>query len=194
MAQGAMLDDLSLPLVQDVRTLEERAWVTHVVPGRDGAAHQHLGRRPAVITVIGVFAGETSLEQVELVRKKFQAHLPIPFVADIATATDVKNVVLDDLRVTEVAGRPQEFRYVLRLVEHLPPPPPQQVQTAPGVDLDAAGLLDDLTGALGDLPELPELLDLNLVNPVPPLQSLIGGVAGVTEQMTSALQPLLDVL
>ena len=188
MAAGAMLDDLSLPLVQDVRTFEERAWVTHAVPGLDGAAHQHLGRWPLVITVLGVLAGDTSLEQLEKLRKKFQEHNPLPFVADIATATEIQNVVVDDLRTTEVAGRPQEYRYVLRLVEFVPPPPPPQPLAAPGVDLDASGLLDDLTGALGDLLNLPDL-----ANPLPPLQSLVDGVATTASQIGNALQPLSDL-
>ena len=61
----------------------------------------------------------------------------MPFTADITTSTDIKQVVIDDLRVTEVAGRPQQYRYVLRLIEFIPPPPPAVPVVAPGVDRPA---------------------------------------------------------
>ncbi len=194
MPADVMLDDIRLPLVQNVRTREDRAWVTHRVPGLDGAAHQHLGRRPAVITIVGAMADDASLEALDQLRQKLQAHEPVPFTADITTATDVQNVVINDLHVTEVAGRPQQYRYVVRLIEHIPPPPPVQPLTAPGVDLDAEDIFDGITDVLGELPDLGDLLDLDLVNPVPPLQSLLDGLTTTTEQISQALQPLDDLL
>jgi hypothetical protein len=194
MPAGVMLDDMSLPLVQDVRTGEDRAWVAHRVPGKEGAAHQHLGRRPVIITVIGAAADDVSLENLSRLRQKFQAREPVPFTADIATATEVQNVVIDDLYVTEVAGRPQQYRYVICLVEHIPPPPPPQPLAAPGVELDAEGILDQVTDVLGELPDLSGLLDLNLVNPVPPLKTLVDGVTSTAGQITDALRPLDELL
>jgi hypothetical protein len=194
MPAGVMLDDISLPLVQELRTLEDRAWVTHQVPGLDGAAHQHLGRQPLMITVTGAMVDDTSLAALEQLRQKFQAHEPVPFAADIATATEIKNVVIDDLRVTELAGRPQQYRYVLRLIEHIPPPPPVQPLAAPGVDLDATGILDQVTGLLDQLPELPGLLDIDLANPVPPLRTLLDGVTSTAGEIGNALKPLGELL
>jgi len=190
MPAGVMLDDMALPLVQDVRTRQDRAWVTHRVPGLEGAAHQNLGRRPTVIIVVGAMVDDASLEALEALRDKFQAHEPVPFSADIATATDSQNVVIDDLNVTEVAGKPQQYVYVLQLVEHIPPPPPVQPLTAPGVDLDAGEIFDQVTDLLGDLGDLGSLLDLDLVNPVPPLQSLLEGFTETTRQLGDALGPL----
>ena len=94
MPAGVMLDDIALPLVQDVRTREDQALVTHRVPGLDGAAYQHLGRRPAVITVVGMLADDESLAAIEELRGRFRAHEPLPFSADITTATDVREVVI----------------------------------------------------------------------------------------------------
>jgi hypothetical protein len=194
MPAGVMLDDMALPLVQDVRTREDRAWVTHRVPGLEGAAHQHLGRRPTFITIVGAMADDTSLEALEQLRRKFRARAPVPFTADIATATNIQKVVIDDLNVTEVAGKPQQYRYVLRLVEHIPPPPPVQPLTAPGVDLDADGIFDQVTDLVGELPGLDGLLDFDLVNPVPPLQSLLEGFTETTRQLGDSLKPLDDLM
>jgi hypothetical protein len=189
MATGVMLDDKSLPLVQEVRSVEDRAWVTHRVPGLDGAAHQHLGRRPLIIIVVGAMADDVSLASLDELRQKFQAHQPLSFTADITTATEIQNVVIDDLRVTEVAGRPQQYRYVLRLIEHIPPPPPAQPLQAPGVDLDAAGILDQITGVLDQLPGLPDLS-----NPVEPLRTLLEGVMTTAGQIGDTLRPLDELL
>ena len=72
MPAGVMLDDIALPLVQNVRTREDRAWVTHRVPGLEGAAHQHLGRRPMLVTVVGAMADDASLEALERLRRKLR--------------------------------------------------------------------------------------------------------------------------
>jgi hypothetical protein len=189
-----MLDNLSLPLVQDVRSREDRAWVAHQVPGKDGAAYQHLGRLPARITVVGLMLDNESLSLLEQVRQKFQDRQPVPFTADIATATEIQQVVIDDVQVREVAGRPQQFRYELCLVEYVPPPPPAAPLEAPGVDDLAGDLMDDFTDALGDLPELPGLLDLNLVDPTPPLESMLDTFTSATQQIGDALGPLSELL
>jgi hypothetical protein len=187
MPAGVMLDDIALPLVQDVRTREDQALVTHRVPGLDGAAYQHLGRRPAVITVVGMLADDESLAAIEELRGRFKAHAPLPFSADITTATDVREVVIDDLHVTELAGRPQEYRYVLRLLEYVPPPPPAPSAQAPGVDLDAESFLE----GIGDVLSLP---DLDLADPLPPLRGLLGGVTAASEGLAAALGPLDELL
>jgi hypothetical protein len=136
-----------------------------------------------------MMADESSLVSLEDLRKKYKDHQPMSFAADIATATEVQKVVIDDLHVTEIAGRPQQYSYVLRLLEYIPPPPPVKKQE---LSLDAGSLMDGITNTLGDLPGLGDL-NLNLVNPLPPLKSMVGGVTSVADQMTAALGPLNDL-
>lgn len=194
MPTGAMLDDIRLPLVQDVRTWEDWAWVVHDIPGKEGGAHQDLGREPVLITVIGAMVDEESLAALEALRKKFQAHEPLPFVADIGTATEIQEVVIDDLQVTEKAGRPQQYGYILRLKEYLPPPPPVQPLSAPGVELDAEDIFSGVTDLLGELPGLGDLFDLDLVNPVPPMQTILDDFTSVADEISGSLAPLDDLL
>ena len=186
-----MLDDINLPLVEDVRTYEDRAWVALRIPGKDGAAHQDFGRQPVRIRVMGHMLGEDSLADLETLRQKFQAFQPLSFTADITTATEIQKVVIDDLRVIEIAGRPQQYQYILYLIEFLPPPPPPLPLQAPGLDAD--DLFGDITDLLDELPDLGAL-DLDLVDPLPPLMGLVDGVAGVAEALTSALGPLDELL
>lgn len=191
MPTGVILDDLNLSLVQEVRTREERSWVAHQVPGLDGAAYQNLGHIPGRIVITGVMVDDASLSSLENLREKFQGHEPLAFTADINTATDIKKVIIDDLRVTEIAGRPQQFAYVLYLREYLPPPPPAAPLQAPG--LEDENLLGGVTDLLGSLPDLGGL-NLDLVNPLPPMSTLVDGVTSIADQMTSALGPLNELL
>jgi hypothetical protein len=119
-----MLDDFELPVVQQLRTEEGQVWVEHGVPALEGSLFQHLGRQPARIFVHGVMVDDESLDKLERLRELFQAAEPVPFVADIMTATDVKQVLVADLSVREVAGKPQQYHYCLTLVEFVPTPDP----------------------------------------------------------------------
>ncbi len=128
-----MLDDFELPLVQVLRTEEDQVWVDHAVPARDGSLLQRLNRAATRIFVQGVLASDRSLDHLERLRELFQRAEPMPFVADIMTATAVTQVLLEDLVVRELAGKPQCYTYALDLVEYVPttdppapirPPPP----------------------------------------------------------------------
>jgi len=191
MPAGVMLDDLTLTVVQEVRIFEDRALVALRVPGREGAAHQDFGRHPAHIKVVGFMVGDNSLADLEALRQKFQDHQPMPFTADIAIATEIQQVVIDDLRLSEVAGRPQQYLYVLFLLEFLPPPPPPAPLEAP--DLDAEDLFGEITDLLDELPDLGSL-DLDLTNPLPPLTGLVDSVTEAASGITAALGPLTELL
>lgn len=129
-----MLDDFELPLVEVLHTEEDQVWVEHPVPALEGSLFQHLGRAPVRVCIKGVMTTPDSLEKVERLRQLYQAAEPVPFVADIMTATEVQEMLIDELTVREVAGSPQQFHYTILLVEYVPtpeppppPPPPPQV-------------------------------------------------------------------
>jgi hypothetical protein len=122
-----VLGELELPLVQRVTTGEAQAVVGHQVPALDGELTQVLHRGPSHVVVRGILAGDTATTDLEALRALFQAGEPLSFVADVMTATQVRQVLLADLRVGEVAGRPDTRWYETTLVEYVDPPP---VQTA----------------------------------------------------------------
>ncbi len=126
-----MLDTFELPLVQTIEGTESEALEEHGVPALEGDFLQDLGRRAVRITLDGVLTGAQAGADLKTLRDKYRAATPIPFVADIATATKVTQVLIEDLKITELAGRPERFAYSMALVEFIPPPTPQNEPPPP---------------------------------------------------------------
>ncbi len=188
-----MLGDLELASLQRITTGERRALVEHRVPGMAGSAFQDLGRSAARIELGGLLAGEEALADLETLRGSFEAAEPLPFTADITTATEIVDVLIEDLQVVEVAGRPQTFAYRLALRERPPPPPPAD----PFAALDA-GILDDAQDLFDEALALEDVLDTlgsvpDLADPTEPLQGTLSGVNEALDSLggvTSALGAL----
>jgi hypothetical protein len=122
MAVKPMLSDLELEMVEEVESDQDRVLAQHPVPGLEGDFLQELGRRATTITLSGVLAGEEVGDELGALREKFLAAEPVPFVADIATATRVDDVLIEEMGVRELAGRPELFEYAFTLREFIPPP------------------------------------------------------------------------
>jgi outer membrane protein OmpA-like peptidoglycan-associated protein len=120
-----MLDTFELPLVQSIEGTESEALEEHGVPGLEGDFLQDLGRRAARIRLSGVMTGAEAATALKTLREKHRAAVPLSFVADIATATRVDKVLIEQLDVREFAGRPERFAYAMELVEFVPAPPPE---------------------------------------------------------------------
>jgi hypothetical protein len=150
-----MIDDLELPQVQEIETNDRRRLAEHRAPGQDGSLLQDLGRRSTRIVLYGVASGADSLAFVGKLDEKFRAGGPFPFADDIVADADIDEVIVDDLRFEELAGKPQRYAYMLTLREHQEPIAPA---TTPGLDadiLDEAGqLVDQITDGLAALPGL----------------------------------------
>lgn len=141
-----LLDDLELPQVQEVVTLERRVLAEHKPPGMAGSLLQNMGRRPARLALWGVASGPDALGFVEELDAKFRAGQPLPFTADIVAEARIERVVIDDLRLQDLAGKPQRYAYVLTLREYIEPVEPEDVSPLNADILDdALGLMDDLT-------------------------------------------------
>lgn len=144
-----MLDDLELPQVQEISTYERRVLAEHKPPGMAGALLQNLGRRPTRLALWGVATGPEALAFIEKLEEKFRAAKPAPFVADIVADAAIELMLIDDLKIQELAGKPERFAYVLTLREFIEP---VEVAAAPALDADilsdATSLLDDLVAGL----------------------------------------------
>jgi hypothetical protein len=187
-----MLGDWEIPRIEGIRTLERRAFVEMPVPGRVGSVFQDLNSAPTRIAITGsLFGDEKRDEFLEAVRGQFREGLPVTFVADIVTATEVQHVIVDTLEFRENAHRPDETHFLIVLRESPPPPPPPN--PLGGLDtglLDAAaGFMDTLTGALGALDALGNIPQLS--DPTPPLRGMLtevsstmGGLSGSTAALT----------
>jgi hypothetical protein len=137
-----MLDSLELPLVQEIRTVERRTLAEHKPPGMEGSLLQNLGRRPLHATLWGIAAGPDAPQFVQDLNDKFTAAKPVPFTADVVADAAIDNVVIQDLKVRELAGKPQCFIYLLTLRESIEPIEPEDTS---GLD---AGILDDASALM----------------------------------------------
>jgi len=144
-----MLDDLELPQVQEVRTHDLRALAEHKPPGMSGSLLQNLGRRPGVILLWGVASGPEAPDFLTKLEDKFRAALPLPFTADIVKDTGIEKVRIADLKLDELAGKPERFTYILTLREHIEPVEAEDTSFVDDDVLgDAAGLVGDLVDGL----------------------------------------------
>ena len=140
-----MLDDLELPLVQEITTHDRRALAEHKPPGMEGSLLQNLGRRPERLVLWGIAAGDDAQQTIEKLDEKFKNGGPFAFTSDISADSEIEQVVIDDFQIQELAGKPQRFAFTLALREFIEPVEP--------ADLSAleAGILDEAGDLMGDL-------------------------------------------
>jgi hypothetical protein len=144
-----MLDNLELLQVQEIATLERRVLAEHKPPGMAGSLLQNMGRRPLRLALWGVTSGAEARRFIEELSSKFRAGQPLPFSADIVADSRIERIMIDDLRVQELAGKPQRYAYVLTLREYIEPVAAQQPSALdPDILDDALGLADGLMAGL----------------------------------------------
>lgn len=122
-----MLDGVELQQVQEVASDDAEAVEAHGVPALEGDFLQDLGRRAVRLTLNGSMLDAGAAQSLQTLREKFRAAQPVSFVSDIATATEVDQVLIEDLGIRQVAGQAQRFDYALTLREFIPPPQPEVV-------------------------------------------------------------------
>jgi hypothetical protein len=182
-----MIGSWEVPSIERIATLEQRRLAVLPVPGLAGDLHHDLGSASLTVEIVGSVHGDAARDELlEALRAPFVAGEPLDFVADITTATELEQVVIESLEVAEGHhDADAHYRIVLRQYVEPPPPPTPIDDLGAGLlpELDAlAGLgLDgmELPGLVGDLP--------NLADPTPPVREALSGVA-------AALQPLSGML
>lgn len=181
-----MLDDLALPQVQVVRSYDKRMLSEHRATGMDGSFLQNMGRKPSCLMLAGIASGPESLSFVEKLDDKFNAGEPVTFITDIIADAEIERVLIDDLKLEELAGKPNRFAYVLTLREHIEPLQPEDVSALNDDILDDAGSL---------LQDLVEGLDLGLAFPtglerfIEPLGDLLGRLRAFNQSVNQANNP-----
>nr|MDZ7997426.1 hypothetical protein [Aulosira sp. DedVER01a] len=144
-----MLDDIELPQVQEITTHEQRVLAEHKPPGMAGSLLQNLGRRPTRLVLWGVATGTEAQNLIDRLDDKFRAGQPLPFTADIVADAEIEQMVIDDLRVQDLAGKPERYAYVLTLREYIQPVEPEDTSFLDTDILDdAQNLMDDLVAGL----------------------------------------------
>src|SRR5947209_624091 len=97
-----LLDGVELEQVQKVESDDAEAVETHGVPALEGDFLQDLGRRAVRISLNGAMLGDSAGESLKTLREKFRTVQPVSFVSDIASATKVDKVLIEDFGVREI--------------------------------------------------------------------------------------------
>src|SRR5262245_19366006 len=102
-----MLGSFALEGLEYVESMESRTLVEHRVPGLEGNYLQDMGSVPNAIMLMGTRYGDEARDVfLEGIRALFTKGEPTTFVADINTATDITDVLIEDLKVAEIGGTP----------------------------------------------------------------------------------------
>jgi len=125
MAIKPMLDDVELQQVQEVEAEDQEVLEQQSVPALEGDFLQDLRRRATRVSVSGVLSGDQAGDALKKLREKFQAATPLPFTSDVASATKVDKVLIEEMGVREIAGNPLRFEYAFTLREFIAPPAPE---------------------------------------------------------------------
>lgn len=184
-----MLGSFALDGIEYIESSESRALVEHRVPGLAGNYFQDMGSVPNTVVVAGTKSGDEARDNfLTGIREIFNTGEPTTFVADINTATDITDVIIEDLEVAEAGGSPDSFRYVIKLRKYTKPPEPPQTNLLNtdilGDALAAVGVMD----LLDNLVTIPEIGD-----PSAPLKGAMDGVKSATQGLAGAVTPLSDI-
>lgn len=167
MPEAVVLGDLELDRVTGLVIDESRKLAVHRWPGNNGDIVQDMGMASGRIWLSGVAIGPDAGARLEQLRTKMQAGSPLDFVASAAVASNIEQVMVAALRVTQPPGRVHYFEYQMELVHYVPPPPPAPAgfdlgalgDIAGEIEAAAASAVDQAASALGDALEAKNALE-----------------------------------
>ena len=185
-----MLGDFALDGIEYIESSESRALAEHRVPGLAGNYFQDMGAVANTIVIAGTKSGDEARDDfLNGIRTIFNKGEQTTFVADINTATDITDVIIEDLDVAEVGGSANSFRYQLKLRKYTKPPePPKTSLLDTGILGDAMNMLD----ALNVLDALSSFSDLG--DPTGPIRGALDNLVGTTGGLDEAVGSIRDLL
>jgi len=78
-----------------------------------------MGRHATKITIEGDILGEGAHETIGELRKKYLKGKPVELVSKLSLEYGINKVIIEELSINSVKGRPYSFQYALRLVEYI---------------------------------------------------------------------------
>ncbi len=184
------LAGIQLQRVHKISTLEQADLVFHRVAGLNGNLVQNLGRDSVRLQIEGIFYGLTAKDDLETLRNVYKQRQPVDFLAEIVGTAYFGQVIVDRFEVQQSARDPDQFSYVCRVTEYVPPPvaaAASNVESA--ITEEAKNFVDSTTGAaavieaVGDTKEgeIPEFCDPTtmLDGTLQEVKSALSGLDGV---------------
>ncbi|MES2443082.1 MAG: hypothetical protein V4574_09650, partial [Pseudomonadota bacterium] len=112
-----MLDDIELKAVQLIRQETEQDYRRRRIAGLQGTLHQHVGRRSHRVIVAGLLLAATGADDLAALQKKAAAGAEVTFTADIATALEIEQMVIESFAAEQVPGAGGQTAYAILLAE-----------------------------------------------------------------------------
>lgn len=122
---------IELSGVQEFHTEESRTLVQQRVPEQQGNVFQDLGREPVTVILDGLLFTADALNNLEKLRDAQVKAKPLPLAADALEGTELTDVIIEDLRIRQLAGYEHRYRYTLRLREYKQAPQPADAAIKP---------------------------------------------------------------
>jgi hypothetical protein len=202
-----LLGDLALDAVGHVEHALDAGFVATPIAGLEGELQQRTARGSHRIRLCGTLHGEGAADALGKLQGAVAAGDELPFSADITTALDLQQVVVEAFRAAEQGGLPGTWTYEVVVAESPPLPPPAEVSPFGGLgdfglgDLGVdLGVLNDIADAAGAVAgavdqalavvdQLSALADLGSLGD---LGGLLGPLGRQTEGVSSAGAGLAD--
>lgn len=191
-----MIGSWEPPMIERIAAWEARRLSVLPVPGLSGDLHQDMGRGALSVEITGSLNGDETRDAfLKEIREKFLAGDPVDFVADIVKESELEQVLIEELRLEEVANEANAFRYHIVLREYTEPPEPPSpaadfgLELDPELDLLAELGLDglDLPAIAADIPDVGDILA-----PIKPaaeeLKAAIGSAGALLDPLKSILE------
>lgn len=184
--EAVVIGDLELDLVTGLVIEENRKLAVHRWPGADGDLVQDMGMAAGRIWLTGVAMGSDAGGRLEQLRTAMQAGKPLDFVASAAVASDIEQVIVAGLRVTQPPGRVNYYEYQLDLIRYVAPPPPLTAGFDPtalaavtaDIGLDALSAVQEAAGLVGDAVAMVEKA-LDVVKGLGALEEILSAAGAV---------------
>jgi hypothetical protein len=191
-----LLGTLSLDAVQHIEHLLDAGFVSTPIAGLEGELQQHAGRGSHRVALGGVLTGEGAADDLAALQAAAADGAELAFSADITSALELQQVVVESFQAAEAAGLAGTWSYELVVAESPALPPPAEVAAFGGLgdfglgDLGVdLGVLDEIADAAGELAGAVDAA-MEVVDQLSALSDLagLGGLGGFLEPLSRQVE------
>jgi hypothetical protein len=214
-----MIDGIELKAVQHIQQDTSSGFLEQRIVGLEGTLHQKLGRQSYRVELRGYLLPATAADDLGKLQDKASKGEEVTFTADITTALNIDQMVIERFRAEQSVGLQGQIAYHMVLAESPPLPPPAEVSAFGGLGDFGVGDMGFDLGALGDvlsdiqdqagaiidavdsaldvidqLSALASLADLaNITNPLKPLTEKVGELGNLQEPVAGLTTALGEI-
>ncbi|RLE69057.1 MAG: hypothetical protein DRJ34_01715 [Thermoprotei archaeon] len=112
--------------VLNIKVSKHRRIVEQKILGKAGSVFQDLGRDAISISFEGLIYGPKAKEVVEKLWNMFKEGEPVRFLSDITGVSEVDKVIITDLKIDDISGKVNRYKYFMNVKEWVEPPEPEE--------------------------------------------------------------------